>query len=133
MRVSNGLLIPCRVDDDRWRELSFDVGQLCATAVKIAFTAAGQAPNGEVSILLTNDALMSVLNSKYRGETKVTNVLSFPAGTEDHDYLDDNQPRLWGDVAVSIDQVILEAKCQGKSVRVGFGSLSMIDSQASLR
>ena len=117
MRMSDGLLTPCRVDDDRWSELSFDVRQLCTMAVKTAFATAGQIPHGEVSILLTNDALMSALNSKYRGKKKATNVLSFSAVLKDQGYIGENQPRLWGDVAVSIDRVTLEAKHQGKSVR----------------
>ena len=117
MRMSGGLLTPCRVDDDRWSELSFDVRQLCTMAVKTAFATAGQIPHGEVSILLTNDALMSALNSKYRGKKKATNVLSFPVVLKDQGYIGENQPRLWGDVVVSIDRVTLEAKRQGKSVR----------------
>ena len=112
MRMSGGLLTPCRVDDDRWSELSFDVRQLCTMAVKTAFATAGQIPHGEVSILLTNDALMSALNSKYRGKKQATNVLSFPAVLKDQGYIGENQPRLWGDVAVSIDRVTLEAKRQ---------------------
>lgn len=45
----------------------------------IAAAAALSTSGGEVSILLTDDSAVRVLNRKWRGIDKATNVLSFPA------------------------------------------------------
>src|SRR4051812_34108662 len=36
----------------------------------------------DVAILLTSDAAVAALNAQYRGQSKPTNVLSFPAAAE---------------------------------------------------
>src|SRR5262245_39932700 len=60
----------------------------------------------ELSILLTDDAGIRVLNRTHRGKDKPTDVLSFPldetAGPED--------VRLLGDVVVSIDTAERQAR-----------------------
>ena len=117
MNSSDTLLISLSIDDSRWKDLSFNVDDLCNSAVRIAFLVANQAQYGEVSILLTNDPVIRGLNSRYRRRSEPTNVLSFSgticSSTNDGKML----PQLWGDVVISFDRVSDEAKYQEKSVR----------------
>ena len=43
---------------------------------------AAGSPDSELSIVLTNDAVMRELNCKHRGKDKPTDVLSFPASND---------------------------------------------------
>ena len=57
---------------------------LAAQTVRDAIAAAAAAlatPDGEVSIVLSDDASIQKLNRDWRGIDKPTNVLSFPAAT----------------------------------------------------
>ncbi|MBL4614926.1 MAG: rRNA maturation RNase YbeY [Magnetovibrio sp.] len=60
----------------------------------------------EVSVLLSDDAHVRVLNREWRGKDKPTNVLSFPGG--DDDPLPD-QPLMLGDIAVALETTQREA------------------------
>lgn len=59
----------------------WDAQPLAEQAVRdaIATSAALSTSGGEVSILLTDDSAVRVLNHEWRGIDKATNVLSFPA------------------------------------------------------
>lgn len=59
----------------------------------------------EVSILLTNDAALQILNRDYRGFDKPTNVLSFP---QDDDVM-------LGDIAMAYETLAREAAEQEKT------------------
>jgi probable rRNA maturation factor len=66
---------------------------------------------GNLTILLADDARLETLNTQFRGKSKPTNVLSFPAGNESgmgDDYL--------GDVAIAYGVTAREAKESGKSI-----------------
>lgn len=60
---------------------------------------------GELSLVLADNAFIQDLNHQFRGHNKSTNVLSFPSDDED-DYL--------GDVIVALETLQVEAKEQGK-------------------
>lgn len=60
--------------------------------------------SGEISIRWCNDEEMRELNHQFRGVDKPTNVLAFPAN--DINYL--------GDIAISLETVMREAKAQSK-------------------
>ncbi len=60
----------------------------------------------EVNIMLTTDKEIQKFNKEYRGKNKPTNVLSFETGDE----------FLLGDIVMSIDTLIKEAKEQKISV-----------------
>ncbi|WP_044564243.1 rRNA maturation RNase YbeY [Azospirillum sp. B4] len=83
--------------------------------------------DGEVSILLSDNAAVRVLNHQYRGKDKPTNVLSFPMlpegdGEEDGD--DDVEfpegmerpPYLLGDIILAYETLMTEAAEQNKPV-----------------
>lgn len=62
---------------------------------------------GELSLVLADDAFIQDLNHQFRGKNMPTNVLSFPSDDEDG-YL--------GDVIVALETLEREAKEQGKSL-----------------
>jgi probable rRNA maturation factor len=66
---------------------------------------------GEVSIVLTDDPTVRVLNRTWRHEDMPTNVLSFPAnsGTADR-----GRPRLLGDIVIAYETAEREACRQRK-------------------
>jgi probable rRNA maturation factor len=74
----------------------------------------------EVSLLLTDDAAVRVLNARWRGQDRPTNVLSFPA----HDLTPGSTPRSlpgpaaappWlGDVVLGFETVAFEAAAQDR-------------------
>ena len=72
----------------------------------------GQGIHAEVSILLTDDAAVQVLNRDWRGVDKPTNVLSFPA----EGISPPGAPALLGDVALAFETVAREAAAQGKPI-----------------
>lgn len=88
-------------DDGRWKKHKMDLTR----AVRAAADFAGAAPDAEVSITLTDDARIHVLNREYRNMDKPTNVLSFELG----------DPQLLGDIYISFDTVAAEAKSLGIS------------------
>tara|TARA_B100000902_G_C27227579_1_gene873032 strand:- start:500 stop:949 length:450 start_codon:yes stop_codon:yes gene_type:complete len=62
-------------------------------------------PDYELSILLTSGEEIKKLNKKYRKINKMTNVLAFPMNNE----LSKNR-RIIGDIAISLEAIIVEAK-----------------------
>lgn len=69
----------------------------------------------EVSIVVTSDEAVQALNRTYRGQDKVTDVLSFSQG-DDGPPLPPDLPRLLGDVIIAYPQVIVQA------ARAGWGT-----------
>jgi probable rRNA maturation factor len=65
---------------------------------------------GDVEVLLTDDAELKRLNRQFRGKNKATDVLSFPAATE--------IARVHaGDLAISLDTAARQAEEFGHSLR----------------
>ncbi len=62
----------------------------------------------EVSVAIVGDRKMRLLNKKYRGKDKTTNVLSFSLTEGNPQVIPGNTMRL-GDVVISYPQVIQEA------------------------
>ena len=67
-----------------------------------------------VTILLSDDAELQVLNRDWRGKDKPTNVLSFPAAEVK---LPRGEKLPLGDIALSYDTCATEAKEAGKTLR----------------
>nr|WP_243389650.1 rRNA maturation RNase YbeY [Arboricoccus pini] len=68
----------------------------------------------ELSILLTDDARIQVLNRDWRGKDKATNVLSFP-GVDPQElvFLPTGAPVLLGDIVIALETVEREAAERG--------------------
>ncbi|MFC7049742.1 rRNA maturation RNase YbeY [Emcibacter nanhaiensis] len=84
-------------------------------------------PHLELSVLLTNDENIRVLNRDYRGKDKPTNVLSFPALSDEeldawfHAGQDlPDYPVSLGDIILALETVQNEAISSGKSLENHF-------------
>ena len=86
------------IDDDIWHNID-NLSHIITTALKVILNI-----DNEISILLTNDTRIQILNRDFRKIDKPTNVLSFPQ--EDDHYL--------GDIAISFNTLEREALEQGK-------------------
>jgi len=80
----------------------------------------------ELSILLTDDPHIQILNRDWRGKNKATDVLSFPQlRTSDLNKLSTlakkkprSVPKWWlGDVVISLERAKVQAKQQGVSLK----------------
>lgn len=63
---------------------------------------------GEVALLVTDDAGIHRMNREFRGIDRATDVLSFPAGEEDGGFL--------GDIAISLERARAQAAEYGHSL-----------------
>ena len=73
-------------------------------------------PISEVSIALVDDRAMKVLNRKFRGQNKTTDVLTFPADDTYADPGSDGIPL--GDIIISVDQARRQAAAEKHSLAV---------------
>jgi probable rRNA maturation factor len=64
------------VEDERWTAIAQLEEKLRAAASGVAMR---QSFDGEINLILVDDAAMQELNKTWRGKDKPTNVLSFPA------------------------------------------------------
>ncbi len=87
-------------NDKRWKKYKIDFEKIACMAVSAVYK------ESEVSITLTSDSEIHVLNREYRNIDKPTNVLSFELGDD----------LLLGDIYISLDTVKREAVALGISV-----------------
>ena len=79
-----------------------------------AAAAATRLKNFEVSVMLTHDRAIRVLNHEWRGFDKATNVLSFPAAQAPGQGNGAKQPLL-GDIVIAYETLAREAKAEHKA------------------
>jgi probable rRNA maturation factor len=72
-------------------------------------------PAGEVSIWITDEDELQMLNRTYRGVDRSTDVLSFGAEEDGSFVVAPDQPRHIGDLAVSYPHVVRQAEEYGHS------------------
>ena len=77
----------------------------------LAAAAAAVPSEGELAVVLTDDAAIRALNRDWRGKDAATNVLSFPAKEARPDR---RAPRLLGDIVIAYETVAREAAAEGK-------------------
>lgn len=82
------------IDDARWTDALGDVDALAAACRGAALDVEPRLAGG-AALLLADDATLEDLNRRFRGLDKPTNVLSFPAGAGDPDFL--------GDIAIAFE------------------------------
>jgi probable rRNA maturation factor len=89
-------------DCEAWEDAIPDIEELCLRAADAALKGAEAKLPAlyELSLVLTTDAEIQILNRMWRGQDKPTNVLSFPG---DMDILSDDAPVLLGDVVVAFE------------------------------
>ena len=82
---------------------------LAVRAAEAVLSQAADAPAAaDVVILLADDEAVRELNSRFRGQDKATNVLSFPAPPNPEGHL--------GDIALAFGVCAREAEAQGKGI-----------------
>ncbi len=69
----------------------------------------------EVSMILTDDQRIAVLNESYRGIAEPTDVLSFPMLADDEDLDDLPGEFLLGDIVISVPRALEQAQKYGHS------------------
>jgi probable rRNA maturation factor len=97
-------MIEVEIEADAWVEALADAA---AVAERAAVAALGTV-EGDVVVLLTDDAAVQDLNARFRGKDKPTNVLSFPAAESAAPHL--------GDLVLAYGVCVAEAEAQGKSL-----------------
>ena len=115
---ADGLALEIDISPDA-AALDAALPKVIAAAITAANQSAGQA-QGEVTIVVDDDARIRALNKLWRGFDKPTNVLSFPAP--------DGQPgpaRTLGDIAISYQTAAREAAAEGKSFADHMAHLSV--------
>jgi probable rRNA maturation factor len=100
---------PCAL----WRAHLPDAEALCREAALGALEGCGTALAGpaELSLVLADDAAVRVLNRRWRGQDRPTNVLSFPA---QGGAVPPGAPLLLGDVVLACETIAAEAAAQAK-------------------
>lgn len=93
------------VEDDSWAALG-DLEALCRRALDAACKIA-PVEEGNLALLLADDATLHQLNLDFRGKDKPTDVLSFPSLPMDRPFL--------GDIAVGFAISMADAAAQQKT------------------
>jgi probable rRNA maturation factor len=100
-------MIHVEVEETAWTDALPDAERIADQAAAAALKAGGAGPEaGELTVLLAGDDAVADLNTRFRGKTGPTNVLSFPAP-------ESAQPHL-GDLALAYGVCAREAAEQGK-------------------
>lgn len=97
-------MIEVEIDSDAWTDALPDA----AAVVERAAAAALGTIEGDVVVLLADDATVQDLNQRFRDKERPTNVLSFPAAESAFPHL--------GDVVLGYAYCAAEAEAQGKSL-----------------
>lgn len=101
-------MIDLVIEDEGWTALLPDAAALAADCQRAAAGLEPALDSGEIALLLTSDDDMAALNSRFRGKTGPTNVLSFPSG---------EQEGFLGDMALARETCAREAAEKGVSLR----------------
>ena len=97
-------MIEVEVEDTAWTDALPDA----VTVVERAATAALGSVEGDVVVLLTDDAAVRDINARFRDRDQPTNVLSFPAPETARPHL--------GDIVLAYGVCATEAEAQGKTL-----------------
>lgn len=97
-------MIEVEIEDEAWTAALPDA----VAVVERAATVALGAVEGDVVVLLTDDAAIHDLNLRFRDRDRPTNVLSFPAAASAAPHL--------GDLVLALGVCAAEAAAQGKSL-----------------
>jgi probable rRNA maturation factor len=100
------MTIDIEVEDERWQLMPRLVSHIGRAVQSVG------EEKRDLTILLTSDAEMQILNRDWRGQDKPTNVLSFPAPEMP---LPKGELAPLGDIALAYETIMKEAGEQGKS------------------
>jgi probable rRNA maturation factor len=97
-------VIEVEIEDEAWTAALPDAVAMVERAATVALGAV----EGDVVVLLTDDAAIHDLNLRFRDRDRPTNVLSFPAAESAAPHL--------GDLVLALGVCAAEAAAQGKSL-----------------
>jgi len=97
-------VISVEIEDEAWTAAAADAEARVVAAARAALDGV----DGEVVVLLTDDATVRDLNARFRDKDRPTNVLSFPAPETARPHL--------GDLVLALGVCVAEAAEQGKTV-----------------
>jgi probable rRNA maturation factor len=105
------------IEENAWERLTFEYEPYLSHIIQSSLDHLGIIFPLEISVLLTNNQHIQVLNKEYRGQDKPTNVLSFPSLdpedlTSPQDY---SEPLIIGDIVLAYEKIMTEAQEQNKS------------------
>lgn len=101
------LALDVMIENPDWASAIEDLEALTRETAEACLRATA-VPAASLCVLFSDDAALKTLNGQFRGFDKPTNVLSFPAFSEDDGL---------GDVAIAFETVRREAEDQKKSMR----------------
>lgn len=110
-------------ESSQWGQSKLGCRKLVPDIVALAWINVPHRPKGtlpELTVTLTDDARIRVLNKAYRKKNKATNVLSFPDWDKLSDIPDHCGPVPVGDIIIAYETVRREAAEQGKSLKNHF-------------
>jgi probable rRNA maturation factor len=114
--LTHPVSIALTIEAEGWQAALPDPDALVGNAAHAALTAGYTGPAAELSIVLTDNAAVQILNRDYRGQDRPTNVLSFPMQDDPAEAQAQNRPVMLGDVILAYETVAFEARDQGKSL-----------------
>lgn len=95
----------------------------CCHAVLAGESFSGSA---EISVTFVDDAQIRELNRQYRNIDKSTDVLSFPLGIDGvYDVNNDTGAQMLGDIVISMEHAVEQAKLYGHSLQREVGFLTV--------
>lgn len=101
-----------RMQSRKWREIE-DLRPRILSAIDagLALAPLKPLPGAELSLLLTDDKRIRIVNRDWRGFDKATNVLSFPAAPPERI----GSSPVVGDIVIALETVAREAETEEKS------------------
>ena len=95
----------------------------CCNAVLVNENFSGSA---EISVTFVNDEQIHALNKQYRSIDRSTDVLSFPLGIDGvYDINNDTGAQMLGDIVISMQHAVDQAKQYGHSLQRELGFLTV--------
>ncbi len=119
--MADACAVQIAMPNDVWMRALPDFNDFVAKVVYEAIRSSGRVfSDSEVSVVLSDDRELRILNKEYRGIDQATNVLSFPGEGVDEDedsFTFLGRPRMLGDILLAFETTQREAAAAGKALR----------------
>ena len=112
--------IDINIQEEQWATSFPKLEELTRNALQAAIKIYCPDRFSEISILLTNNAHMQILNNQWRGQNKPTNVLSFMTALPTKG---DAKTLCLGDIALGYETIINQAQASGIKAKDHFSHL----------
>ena len=127
-----------QIENEYEKEITIDYEKIIKSVAEAALTHEHCPYEAEVSVLLTGNEEIAVMNQEFRGISTPTDVLSFPMSEYESpadfsifdadDYMDSFNPEtgelMLGDIVISVDKVYEQAQLYGHSPERELGFLT---------